>query len=229
MASAQSATEKRYNLDTSTNVGLGKIMTGNAFKNISSLIVVIALGAVQPCANAANTKLHDVEYEIIAAALNHGTGESTHEPLIDNTTTGDNVDFTSPDQNEADILKELSTTPAALGDWLRKNKRRYALQPQITLNRSHGFFTQEDRLSVFNDGNPAVNWQRFKVRFPHSVGVVRISRPGIDDIAQVALIYIEFECGVACGSGRLINLMQNETAQWVVTGGTLLWITSPDE
>ena len=50
----------------------------------------------------------------------------------------------------------------------------------------------------------------------------------IDDIAGTAVLYLEYECGAQCGSGRLVNLVQSDDGSWRITTGELIWITSPE-
>jgi hypothetical protein len=153
---------------------------------------------------ALGSKLHAIEYDIISAAINHGAGSDSGKIIIDD------------------------TTATALREWSRLNNRRYTLQSNINTASAHELLSQQSRSAVFNNSDPGKNWQQFNAKFPGSTGILRISRPGIDDTAKTALIYMEFECGTQCGSGRLVNLVQRPSGNWNVVSATLLWITSPE-
>ena len=177
---------------------------------------------------ALGSKLHEIEYAVISAAINHGAGNDSGKIIIDDTTTGASVDIYDPAQSRESLIAELGTTGTALREWSRLNHRRYTLQSQISTRADHELLSQQARSELFNSSEPNKNWRQFKSRFPGSTGILRVSRPGIDDTTNSALIYMEFECGAKCGSGRLVNLVQSSSGTWNVNGATLLWITSPD-
>ncbi len=177
---------------------------------------------------ALGSKLHTIEYDVISAAINHGAGSDSGKIIIDDTTTGASVDIYDPAQSHEALVAELGTTATALREWSRLNNRRYTLQSNINTASAHELLSQQSRAAVFNNSDPGKNWQQFNAKFPGSTGILRISRPGIDDTAKTALIYMEFECGTQCGSGRLVNLVQRPSGNWNVVSATLLWITSPE-
>jgi len=138
------------------------------------------------------------------------------------------VNISDPATTTEALAEGLGTTITALREWSRINKRRYALTDQLTTRGIHHLLSADERSEIFSDEDPAVNWQQFSTRFPDAAGIIRVSRPGLDDAAGSAILYLEFECGAQCGSGRLVNLVLTEGGQWQVTTGTLVWITSPE-
>lgn len=178
---------------------------------------------------AAGARLYDIEYAIISAALSHGIGGDVQRIVIDGRTTGLVVNISPPDTTREDLAQELGTTAYALDEWARVNRERHTLQTELTTTTPYTLLDPAQRDELFNDDDPRVNWTRFGAAFPDANGIVRVSRPGIDDAAGVALLYLEFECGHECGSGRLINLALDATESWQVTSGSLIWITSPEE
>jgi len=188
----------------------------------------VIAGLVMSSFAAAATKLYDAEYDIISAALNHGIGAEASLVIIDGRTTGAVINIEDPGMNREDIARELGTSAAAIADWLRTNRRQYTLQAQLSLRTQFELLAQTRREAIFNQSDPATNWEQFHTQFPDTDGIVRVSRPGIDDIGRAALLYLEFECGYECGSGRLIGLQRDAADAWQVTSGTLVWITSPE-
>lgn len=192
-------------------------------------LLVIASAAVFSPATAAGSKLYAIEYAIISAALNHGIGGDVQRIVIDARTTGLVVNISPPDTSREELAKELGTTAKALGEWGRVNRTRHALQTELSTNTPYTLLEPAERDELFNDDDPRTNWKRFGAAFPDANGIVRVSRPGIDDAARVALLYLEFECGHECASGRLINLTLDATESWQVASGSLVWITSPED
>lgn len=191
------------------------------------LFILVALAG--PQVSAAGTRLYDIEYAIISAALNHGIGGDVRRIAIDGRTTGLVINISPPNTTREDLAKELGTTAYALEEWARVNREQHTLQTELATTTPYTLLDPARRDELFNDDDPRINWTRFGAAFPDANGIVRVSRPGIDDAARVALLYLEFQCGHECGSGRLINLALDATESWQVTSGSLVWITSPEE
>jgi hypothetical protein len=194
---------------------------------LALLFIVAALAGPQAC--AAGARLYDIEYAIISAALNHGIGGDVQRIVIDGRTTGLVVNISPPDTTREELAQELGTTAYALDEWARVNRGRHTLQTGFATTTPYTLLDPAQRDELFNDDDPRINWGRFGAAFPDANGIVRVSRPGIDDAARVALLYLEFECGHECASGRLINLALDAMETWQVTSGSLVWITSPEE
>jgi len=203
-------------------------MTYKTLATFLWLSLCIALTTPLTTASAAGSKLQDHEYAIISTVIKHGLTRGAGNIVIDESTTGETVNIIDPAQTTEALAKELGTTPAALREWSRLNRDRYQLGQKLALDGQYYLLADEERLKIFNGADPDVNWQQFRARFPDAAGIIRVSRPSTDDTTKSALLYLEFECGAKCGSGRLINLVQNEPDQWQVTTGTLVWITSPE-
>jgi hypothetical protein len=194
---------------------------------LALMFIGAALAGTQ--AWAAGARLYDIEYAIISAALNHGIGGDVQRIVIDGRTTGLVVNISPPDTTREELAKELGTTAYALEEWARVNRDRHTLQTGLATTTPYILLDPAQRDELFNDEDPRINWTRFGAAFPDANGIVRVSRPGIDDGAGVALLYLEFQCGYECGSGRLINLALDATESWQVTSGSLVWITSPED
>ena len=178
---------------------------------------------------AVAAELLDIDYAIVNAALSHGLGNDTTDVVIDTTTTGANLGVGFETQGLAELAEELGTSPRALAEWQRLNRDRSKLDSDLTVPATLHRFSESDRDKIFNSADPSANWTAFKRAYPKASGILRVSRPGIDDPNDKALIYVEFQCGEVCGSGRLVNLERDPNDVWHVTAGTLLWITSPPE
>ena len=192
------------------------------------LTLCIALTTTVTSAGAAGSKLQDFEYAIISTVIKHGLGAGAGNVVIDESTTDGSVNIFDPGKTPEDFAKELGTTPAALREWSLINRDRHRLAQQLALDKPYHLLADDERAQIFNNPDPDVNWQQFHARFPEAAGIIRVSRPSTDDTAKSALLYLEFECGAKCGSGRLINLVQTVPDQWQVTSGSLIWITAPE-
>jgi hypothetical protein len=195
------------------------------FVRISLCSVLVTSTSI---AVAAGTQLYDVEYEVISTVIDHGVGSSAGNIIIDGVTTGEVVSVVDPTRSPDELAQDLGTTVIALREWSRSNKRRYILREKLAITGEYLLLEETERSEIFNDENPSVNWQQFRTRFPQAGGIIRVSRPGIDDVAEAAVLYLEYQCGAQCGSGRLVNLVMTDAGHWRVTTGELVWITSPE-
>ncbi len=195
---------------------------------IFRLFLWVALTTTATSAQAVGSKLQEFEYAIISTVIKHGLSGGAGKIVIDESTTGESVDIADPEKTIEEFAKELGTTPPALREWSLINRDRYRLQQQLKLEEPYHLLANDERLQIFNSDDPEVNWQQFRARFPDAPGIIRVSRPSTDATANAALLYLEFECGAKCGSGRLINLVQTLPDQWQVTSGSLVWITAPE-
>jgi hypothetical protein len=164
------------------------------------------------------------EYALFSALLGHGLAPDTREAVIADTTTGDPsrvVDGTA----DAARATELGTRVELLREWARLNRQAYMLERRFTLRVPYELYAETDRELLFRGDNPDAGWKLFYSRYPGSEGVIRLSRAAFDG-AQ-ALVYLEFQCGPECGSGRLVQLSRDAAGAWQVDGGELIWIAGP--
>ncbi len=203
---------------------MNRMQTGAIFR----LLFCIALTLFVSNSKAVGSKLQDFEYIIISTVIKHGLGDDNRNIVIDESTTGESINIVEPGRTPEEFAEDLGTTPAALREWSLINRDRYLLAHQLSLGGPYHLLSNDERLKIFNHSDPEVNWQQFRAHFPNAPGIIRVSRPSTDATVNSALLYLEFECGAKCGSGRLINLVQNIPEQWQVTSGSLIWITAAE-
>ena len=166
----------------------------------------------------------DYEYRILATVLNHGLSDEVDHVVIADTTTGDPTAVAKGAPDLAALAQTLEVPPAALADWKTRNARRVPLARSFPLKTPYTLLSAAQLATIFDGRNPAASWRKFRAAHPHSAGLVRVSRVGFDPQFADALVYVEFECGAACGSGRLVHMKHNASDQWDVVSGELLWI-----
>ena len=176
----------------------------------------------------AETRLPPEEYALFSALLRHGVGTDARQVVIADTTTGDPAHVGGHGEPVADRAKILETTPELLGEWIRLNSRTAPLSatsfhlpiPIVTLSKV-------DHEQLFSGDNPVTGWQRFYNRYPDSVGLIRLSRAALDARGTHAIVYLEFQCGAECGSGRLVQLSQYPGGGWQIDAGSIIWVAAP--
>ena len=183
---------------------------------------ISVLLATIPCFSFSSTTSSE-EIEIYNALINHGLGPTSETVVIASETTGDPVGITLQ-ESKIELITELGATEEAFFDWENKNKVRVPIEVALTLTVSYQVLNERERESIFNNKDPHVGWQNFFAYYENTSGLLRLSRVGLDLDRKHALVYVEYQCGAACGSGRLVHLMKNNDTVWTVNNATLMWM-----
>ena len=190
-------------------------------------IGLLLFAAVSQAARSTVVPLPASDYEVLSALLAHGLDSTTRKAVIADQTTGAAAGITVNLHNAEAEAARLGTTPALLREWSRLNERVFLFEKKFTLRVPYDLLADFERETLFQGDDPEAGWSRFFRRYPVSDGIVRLSRPAVDDTRTTALVYLEFQCGAECGSGRLVSLTRLPGQVWQVTGGELLWVAAP--
>lgn len=163
------------------------------------------------------------EYAVLSAVIAHGLPPDTKAIAIAARTTTQPETVVPPGADLQALATQLETTPALLYYWTNLNREAATLEAKFTLKPTVELVDDTLRAKIFAGDDPAAGWARFRKRFPHAPGLLAVSRVALDDTRTAALVYVEFACGPACGTGRLIRLSRVNTT-WAVLSGELMWV-----
>lgn len=163
------------------------------------------------------------EYAVLSAVIAHGLPPDTKTIAISAQTTGKPDTVVPPGADLQALATTLETTPTLLYFWTNLNRQTATLEAKFTLKTRVELVDDALRAKIFADDDPGLGWERFHKRFPHAPGLLSVSRVALDDAHANALVYVEFACGPACGTGRLIRLSR-VNATWAVLSGELMWV-----
>jgi hypothetical protein len=186
------------------------------------LIVVILLPFTTLSAKDNGIELDTVDSQVSSALLNHGIGSSSELIVLSSETTG-NVLSVSDEKNVTLKLVELQGTVEIYREWQKRNQQRVRIEEALNVTANYLLLDATKIATIFSSGQPALDWDNFFQEFPTAPGILRLSRAGYDKDQSNALIYIEYQCGIACGSGRFVHLKRTETL-WEVHGSILVWM-----
>jgi hypothetical protein len=186
------------------------------------LIIVFLVPLTMVSAKDIEIGLSTFDSQVSSALLNHGIGSSSELIILSSETTG-NVLSESDEKNISLKLTELEVSIETYHSWLKRNQHRVLIEEALNVVSSYLLLDATKLASIFSSGQPAVDWDNFFQEFTNAPGILRLSRAGYDKDQSNALIYIEHQCGIACGSGRFVHLKRTE-ALWEVLGSTLVWM-----
>lgn len=168
------------------------------------------------------------EYAVFRALLDHGLGPEAQQVVVAESTTGDPAGILPSGQADDARAKDLGTSLELLRDWSLMNQRTFTLGEGFNTRVPHVLLPDTVRETLFRGDQPEQGWRLFFRKYPLSAGLVRLSRVGFNAARSEALVYLEFQCGAECGSGRLIQLAREPAGSWRITSGELLWIAAPE-
>jgi len=187
-------------------------------------VLCLALGGEVIAAPA----LPGEEYVVFKALLDHGLGPEAQQVVVAESTTGDPAGILPTGQADDARAKDLGTSLELLRDWSLMNQRTVTLGEGFSTRVPHVLLTDTVRETLFRGDQPEQGWTQFFRRYPQSAGLVRLSRVGFNAARSEALVYLEFQCGAECGSGRLVQLARDPAGSWRIASGELLWIAAPE-
>jgi hypothetical protein len=163
-----------------------------------------------------------IDSQVSSALLNHGINSSSELIVLSSETTG-NVLSISDEENVNLKLTELQGTVEIYHEWQKRNQHRVPIEAAFNVTASYVLLDTAKITAIFSSGQPAIDWDNFFTEFPNAPGILRLSKPGYDKDELNALIYIEHQCGIDCGSARFVHLEKKENL-WNVRGSILIWM-----
>lgn len=189
-------------------------------------------GAIASVSAFGGEPMRVVEGEVIAAYLN--TLEPDEVPtktlIVEQTTAdADEALMSGAGEPARDMLRKQlpQATEKVIDDFLRVLARPAPLSiPSRLVRRNIRMqmvrVTDIDRL--FDTKSLGVAWANFYKAYPDAVGLVRISRVGLDEDATQALFYLSVTSGGLRGSGHFL-LLHRRFGIWRVLASEQAWIS----
>jgi len=115
-------------------------------------------------------------------------------------------------------LHKVEVQPSIAEDFLTRNESSVLLLEPLVLSKKCHYISRKEYEYIFDHGGA---WSVFNQRYPNTLGVMAVSRPGIQQ--GVALVYGEFGRDYS-GFGVYLILRQ-DAGGWRVTGEIPLWVS----
>lgn len=190
---------------------------------ISSLFRLLLLTA-SISAYATDKTVSEIDLEVWSALVNHGLGEGVAIVVIAEQTSGDAAALGGAEDISA-VIEELGAPAEVWANWLQRNRHAHDIEGALDLTTSYQILSRDAREKLFQNAEPQASWAQFFERYPGAPGLLRLSRAGLGSRLQHAVVYVEYQCGAECGSGRLIYLSNPSGDKWQVQGAALVWLT----
>jgi hypothetical protein len=109
-----------------------------------------------------------------------------------------------------------------LGDLLARNAKQSVLERRFSLSVEYVFVSKEQIDAIFS--NHASGWDDFYAKYPHSQGILTLSRVGFNAAVDTAVLYTGNQYHYTGGEGHVV-LMKKVEGRWTVRGEAMTWIS----
>ncbi len=101
-------------------------------------------------------------------------------------------------------------------DFCEKNRISSRVWPEIAARLPVRFLSTAEQRALFSalPGQNPDGWERFYARYPHSPGIVTVSRVGFNRAGDRALVYLGSSSGWLAGHGGM-HLLRRKNGHWV--------------
>jgi hypothetical protein len=126
-------------------------------------------------------------------------------------------------QNAAKFIQGSLTTlsPDTLRDFLGRNQQGYLLNGPFDVGVEVTLLSDEKLKEMFRDDQ---GWDRFYEQFPHTPGIVTLSRVGFNATHDQALVYVGNQRHWLAGAGYYV-LFTLKDGEWTLEQDVMVWIS----
>lgn len=119
----------------------------------------------------------------------------------------------------------LEVEEEILKDFGRRNTQTYPLDRHFDLGIDYLLISDEEITHIFQSREDVEEcWNEFYERYPHSQGIMILSRVGFNLERNKAVVYIGNQSGWLMGAGYGIFLVKKDNS-WVIEDEVMLWIS----
>jgi len=164
------------------------------------------------------TEVTDSEYRVLSAY--------TAEKLVGKERAGQIVIFDETPETPQGMAA-LNNVPRLIHSqvyraFLDANLHPGSFHRSFTLPVPYQIVTTSEMRPIF--GTPGDFWGRYYEKYPHSTGLLKMSRVGFDSDGNQAAFYISNSCGGLCGAGYFV-IMEKVDSNWKVVQEVQVWVS----
>ena len=131
-----------------------------------------------------------------------------------------------PVQRMSETLTGMSNAWPDLADEIlayfeAKNEQPQALKPLLSLEVDYVFFSDQEMEAIFVDSS---GWDAFYEKYPRSQGILTLSRPGLNQGLDTAVVCVGNQSHWVAGAGYLV-LLEKVAGRWAVRDKQMTWIS----
>ncbi len=192
---------------------------------LASLLASCSFPSLQNQASATATqqaKAENEEYAVYSALITERYISPGLQIIVIHDHTGLDYEFIDLDARLKYVQENIpQLTPEIVADFKLKNVQPLPLKSQFSLNVSYLLMSDKEWREIFTDQDA---WKYFYQLYPHSQGVMTLSRVGFNSDLDMALVYVGNSSGFLAGAGYYV-LMVKENGLWEDVAEIMVWIS----
>ena len=112
-----------------------------------------------------------------------------------------------------------------MSDYSFKKKTKYKLRRENFLTKRKLVFINHNTFNkYFKSNSIKKGWRNFYSDFPNSIGYIKFTKVGFNQLKNYAIVYVEKYCGGTCGSGMYF-LLKKEKNVWKIIDKKEIWVS----
>ncbi len=119
------------------------------------------------------------------------------------------------------VERKLSVAQTAMRNFEAKNKHQWPVEQSFKCQNKCVLLSSEQSEEIFRDKK---GWQRFRIRFPNSSGLVTLSRVGFSGSLQEAVVYLTQTRDYLFGSSVFYRLRYRQ-GHWQLDGELVVGVS----
>ena len=208
--------------DVGTMSHFSDLATNPAFFSIAAIASVSGCGhspAVVP------VEPTNAEYQVLSSYLSGklkaDAEHSTLNLVIINETLGARDDPRTTDEMYKLIPTLRTTHREVFRTFLETNHHSSNFQSLFVIPVPYQIVKSSEIQSTLGAAN---FWGRFYREYPHSSGLLELSRVGFNRDGTQAALYTSTRCRVRCGSGYFVIMQKDSNSEWKIVREVQLWV-----
>ncbi len=133
---------------------------------------------------------------------------------------------TANDQQDAYLKTEFAgaASPDLVADFLANNQTAQPLDAVFAQHSGIKLLSEDEIAKIFPSNSLWDGWKEFDARYPHTKGLITVSRIGYDRAHQYALVEVGSQAAPLAGVGEFLLLEKSDGA-WQVIKNVMAWIS----
>ena len=185
-------------------------------------VVLTACTATSAPASTPSAAQIDLEEQAVYAALLGNQYSAASYVIMDTTATSPGgVDDTVSTLDH--IMQNMhDVDPQTAGSFRVRNDAAWPLRPDLQLGSGYVLLSQAGMTHIFSQNRDG--WQLFYEQYPGAPGITTLSRVGLNDALDQALVYVGTLSHYLAGAGYYL-LLKKVNGSWVVDQQVMSWIS----
>jgi hypothetical protein len=186
-----------------------------------AIVLAACTGIPAPTSTPSADQMDTEEQAVYAALLQKMYSASSYVIMDATATSPAGVGDTASTLDR--IMQNMHSVNVETADSFRaRNDAAYPIRPDMNLGTKYILLSQAEMSQIF--GQNRDGWQLFYEQYPDAPGITTLSRVGLNDTLDQALVYVGTISHWLTGAGYYV-LLKKVNGTWIVDQQVMTWIS----